>query len=60
MAIWESPYTSEWIKSNEKEKTKILWLKGKVENIISLHPLQLEILKVCKFFKSPMDAKNLK
>ena len=60
MAIGESPYTSKWIKSIGKEKIKILWLKSKAENIISLHPLQLEISKVCKFFKSPANAKNLK
>jgi len=49
MVIGESPYTSEWIKSIGKEKTKILWLKSKAENIISLHPLQLEISKVSNF-----------
>jgi hypothetical protein len=60
MAIEESPYTLEWIKSNEKEKTEILWLKSKAENFVSLHPLQLEISQVCKFHKAHMDTNNLK
>jgi hypothetical protein len=39
MEIKESPHTLKWIKSNEEEETKILWVKGKAENLTSLHPL---------------------
>jgi hypothetical protein len=40
VATGEGPHTLEWIKSNGEEETKILWLKGKAGNFISLHPLQ--------------------
>jgi len=60
MATGEGPHTLEWIKSNRKEETKILWLKGKTENFINLHPLQLEISQGCKFSKAHVDTKNLK
>jgi hypothetical protein len=60
VAIEEGSYTSKWIKSNGKEETKILQLKSKTENFVSLHPLQSEISQVCKIFKALMDAKNLK
>jgi hypothetical protein len=48
------------IKSNREKQKKTLQLKGKVENFASLHPLQLEILQVCKFSKALIDVKNLK
>jgi hypothetical protein len=51
---------NKWIKSKGEEETKILRLKGKVENFSSLHLLQSEISQVFKFPKAPMDAKNLK
>ena len=60
MAIWEGPHTSEWIKSNGEEEAKILRLKGKTKNFVSLHPLQSEISQVCKFSKALIDAKNIK
>jgi len=60
MEIGKGPYTSEWIKSNGEEETKILRLKGKSENFASLHPLQSEISQVFKFPKALVDAKNLK
>jgi hypothetical protein len=60
MKTGEGFHTSEWIKSNGKEETEILQLKGKAENFISLHLLQLEMSQVFKFPKAPMDAKNLK
>jgi len=56
----KDPYTSKWIKSNEEEEIKILQLKSKIENFISLHPLQSEISQVCKFSKALTNAKNLK
>ena len=60
MEIWEGPHTSEWIKSNGEEEAKILRLKGKIKNFVSLHPLQSEISQVCKFSKALIDAKNIK
>jgi len=60
VAIWEGPHTSEWIKSNGEEEAKILRLKGKTKNFVSLHPPQLEISQVCKFFKALINAKNIK
>jgi hypothetical protein len=37
MTIEEGPCTSEWIKSNEEEETKILQLKDKKKDFASLH-----------------------
>jgi hypothetical protein len=39
VATGEDPHTLEWIKSNGEEETKILRLKGKIKNFVSLHPL---------------------
>jgi len=60
METREGPHISRWIKSNGEEEIEILWLKGKMENFTSLHPLRSEISQVCKFSKAYMDAKNLK
>lgn len=40
LTIGEGLHTSKWIKSNGEKETKILWLKGKIENFTSLNPLQ--------------------
>jgi len=60
VAIGVGPHSLEWIKSNGEEETKILRLISKIENFISLYPLQSEMSQVFKFFKAHVDAKNLK
>ena len=57
METGEGPHTSEWIKSNGEDETKILRLKGKAENFASLHPLQSEMSQVFKFPKAIQNAR---
>jgi hypothetical protein len=60
MATGKGPHTSEWIKSNGEKETEIVQLKGKVENFVSSHPLQLKMSQVFKFSKALVDVKNHK
>jgi hypothetical protein len=60
MTTREGPYTSEWIKSNEEKETKILWLKGKVENSLVYIHYNTKYHKFVNFLKLVYTHYNTK